>query len=184
MSSTKCLRRDVRRPAGGKRPADFERIVLRELPRLFSRARAIVGSDDLAWDAIQETLVRVWARGFLPPEPGPALAHLVVRSSLHLLRCSRRRKAHEALAAQDHGPCCPEDPVAGLERDDDARVVRESLARLARAQREVFELFVLQGESYEDIADKLRIPVGTVRSRLHRARKELRAELERAFSLA
>ena len=66
---------------------------------------------------------------------------------------------------------------AGLERDELARRIAAALERLDARYREVVVLADMQDASYEEIAETLDIPVGTVRSRLHRGRTELRALL-------
>ena len=103
---------------------EFSALLSPHLPALFDTARRYMVSDDLAWDAVQETLARVWSRGWLPADPRPALRHLVVRSSLHLLRCERRRKSYEE-QRPEAGPCCVEDPLTAAER-------RETWSRSAR----------------------------------------------------
>jgi RNA polymerase sigma-70 factor (ECF subfamily) len=63
---------------------------------------------------------------------------------------------------------------AGLEQEDLARHVAAALDRLDARYREVVVLADMQEAGYEEIAEALDIPVGTVRSRLHRGRMELR----------
>jgi len=154
----------------------FAALVSPHLPALVRQARAIVGSDDLAWDAVQETLLRLWNRGFLPPDPRGVLAHLVQRSALHLLRCQSRRRGHEG-AGEAEESCCADDPLRAVEARELRLSLRTAIARLAAEFRVVFELYELEGRSYEQISDTLGIPVGTVRSRLNRARARLRLEL-------
>jgi RNA polymerase sigma-70 factor (ECF subfamily) len=161
---------------GFESPEAFAALVSPHLPVLVRQARAIVGSDDLAWDAVQETLLRLWNRGWLPPDPRGVLAHLVQRSALHLLRCQTRRRSHEGLGglAED---CCADDPLREVETGELRATLRAAIARLAAEFRVVFELHELEGQSYEEIANALGIPVGTVRSRLSRARARLREDL-------
>ena len=173
-------------PRGFDSPEDFSRRVTPLLPRLLRAARAVLDSDDLAWDAVQETLLRIWNRGWLPEDPGPALTHLVRRSSLHMRRCLRRRRFHEEQAGEghDHGACCADDPALRLQGDEDGRQVRAAVERISGDYREVLELFEFEGLSYEAIATHLDVPVGTVRSRLFRARALVRRDLERTGKVA
>lgn len=136
-------------------------------------ARRILGSEDLAWDAVQETLLRVWRLDTPVPASRATLRRLSVLSALHLARCRRRRSFHEDRAAVSDA-CCAEDPLADVESSELRRTLRAALARLTRAYREVFELYEFEGCDYRRIAALLRVPVGTVRSRLARARRELR----------
>ncbi len=131
-------------------------------------------------DVVQETLLRIWVRGWLPPEPAAALTSLVRRSCLHQLRCDSRRSTRERVFAQERAePCCSEDPRAVLERGENSAMIQAAVQRVAHDYRVVFELYEFEGESYEEIGTRLGMPVGTVRSRLSRARRLLRTELER-----
>ncbi|MEM7306180.1 MAG: sigma-70 family RNA polymerase sigma factor [Planctomycetota bacterium] len=147
------------------------------LPAMVRAARSILGSEDLAWDAVQETLLRAWVRGSLPGEARSVLVHLAIKSSLHLLRCQRRRNDHESQAGEGAPVCCDEHPLAALDHAETARVVRDAVAGLTQEYRAVVELFEFQGESYEAIAARLSLPIGTVRSRLSRGRRLLRDRL-------
>jgi RNA polymerase sigma-70 factor (ECF subfamily) len=158
--------------------ATFDSAVRPQIGGMLRAARAILGSEDLAWDAVQETLLRVWQDGWLPAEPGPALRRLATLSALHIARCGRRRRAHEEARALQQ-PCCAEDPLAQVEGEELRAEVRGMLADLTRRYRGVLELHGLEGEDYASIARRLRVPVGTVRSRLSRARRELRLRLGR-----
>jgi RNA polymerase sigma-70 factor (ECF subfamily) len=74
----------------------------------------------------------------------------------------------------------PEDPSeyvkpgAELGRTEDERQLHAAIARLSTEHREVLILKDLEGMKYEEIAEVLAVPIGTIRSRLHRARLELR----------
>jgi predicted DNA-binding protein (UPF0251 family) len=65
-------------------------------------------------------------------------------------------------------------PGAALERSEDERQLSGAIARLSPEHREVLLLKDIEGLKYEDIAEVLAVPIGTIRSRLHRARLELR----------
>ncbi len=147
-------------------------------------AQSILGCGDLAWDAVQETLLRVWGKGWLPGEPLGALVHLTARSSLHQLRCQRRRSFHEAKVGEEYEACCAEDPLAALENTELAQNVRRALRSLTDEYRVVLELYEFGGESYDAIAERLGLPVGTVRSRLSRGRALLRDRLQADFEAA
>lgn len=161
---------------GFESPQAFAALITSHLPALVRQARAVVGSDDLAWDAVQETLLRLWNRGWLPPDPRGVLAHLVQRSALHLLRCQTRRRGHEDRGGPEES-CCVDDPLREVEASELRASLRAAIARLASEFRVVFELYELEGRSYEEISSTLGIPVGTVRSRLNRARARLRQDL-------
>ena len=66
-----------------------------------------------------------------------------------------------------------EDPAAAAERKDMARSLERAIARLRQDYREVVVLFYLEGASYQEICEATGLPLGTVKTNLHRARKEL-----------
>lgn len=159
----------------------FEETVSEHLVDLHRAARRVLYSDDLAWDAVQETLVRAWSYPELPEQPRPLLLSLVRRSCLHILRCSRRRSDHEFVAANERtSRCCPmdpegaaADPAASAAERDEVRHLTAMASRLTSEHREILELVAWRGLSYNEAAERLRLPIGTVRSRTSRARAAL-----------
>ncbi|MEM6672599.1 MAG: RNA polymerase sigma factor [Planctomycetota bacterium] len=152
----------------------FDLLVAPHVDALHARARNILGSDDLAWDAVQETLLRAWTWDTLPSEPRAVLLDLVRRSSLHILRCTRRRDGHEARAAGDRPHCCSDDPLNAVADGETRDRIQRAIASLTEEYRSVVELVGVEGETYRRAAERLGIPVGTVRSRASRARERLR----------
>jgi RNA polymerase sigma factor (sigma-70 family) len=69
------------------------------------------------------------------------------------------------------------DPMLADEREQELAAVEHELARLPAIEREALTLFYLRELSLQEIAQALDIPIGTVKSRLHRARRMLRREL-------
>ncbi len=70
-----------------------------------------------------------------------------------------------------------EDPAAAAERRDMARSLERAISRLRPEYREAVVLFYLEGATYQEICDVTGLPLGTVKTNLHRARKELAAEM-------
>lgn len=70
-----------------------------------------------------------------------------------------------------------EDPSAAAERKDMARSLERAIARLRPEYREVVLLFYVEGASYQEICEAVGLPLGTVKTNLHRARKELAQEM-------
>ena len=96
-------------------------------------------------------------------------------------RRSLGRWALKALALGREAPAAAsETPDLAFERHAEAGRARRALARLSDKKREVFVLVALEGASCEDAARSLGVPVGTVWTRLHHARAELRAALSEA----
>lgn len=164
----------------------FEEAVGPHLPALRKAALAILRSEDLADDAVQETLLRAWRYSGLPEAPKGVLLTLVRRSCLHILRCSRRRADHEYFAGSEHSRCCCSmdpagaagGPVASAMTKDELGAAVVATANLTREHREVLGLVGLRGLSYREAAGALGVPVGTVRSRTSRARVALQKLLD------
>lgn len=158
---------------------EFDSLVAPHRPRMFRAARRILPSDDLAHDAVQDVVTRLWFDGYLDERADAALVHLVTLRARHLLRGARRREHHEGNAACACDACRPEDDPAqhftSFELDDE---IERALARLTPEQRTAFELHACRELDYEAIARGTGTPLGTVRSRIHRARKVLRELLQ------
>lgn len=160
-------------PHGGSRA--FEDAVRPHVSVLHLTASWTLRSDDLAWDAVQETLIRAWGYGTLPEDPRGVLLRLVQRSCLHILRCARRRHDHEQSACVAVPEiCCSLDPAEDISRREELDVVLHAMGKLTDEHRESLSLVASRGLSYRDAALELGVPIGTIRSRIARARGELR----------
>ena len=115
-------------PGDGVDSTEFDEHVADHIPTMLRAASSILGSEPAAWDAVQETLLRIWMRGYLPEQPGPILVQLTIRSSLHQLRCDRRRRFHESAAQEPIEACCEEDPLLQLESSDEVDALRKRAA--------------------------------------------------------
>jgi len=137
-------------------------------------------ADDLA----QETFVRAYqAIGrFRVGEPmRPWLSRIAVNLAFSMFRRRKRRPevALEPLVeAGKQFASGGEDPSDAASRKESQRMVASAFEQLSNEHRAVLALRVVQDMSYDDIARTLRVPVGTVMSRLSRARAELRAKLD------
>ena len=157
---------------------DFAEATRPLLGHLVSIARRILGDEDAAWDAVQEALVSLWRQDQMPTNLRAWLARAVVHRSLHLARSQSRRRKHEVQArfhrieASDR-----DDPAHDLEGADLRHILENALSRIAPDQRIVLVLSVVEQMDYQSIAASLQIPIGTVRSRMNRARGALRDQL-------
>lgn len=141
-------------------------------------ARSVLRSDDLAWDAVQEALVSLWTEPTTPRDLRGWLVRTVLHRSLHQARTLARRRRHEDLAARDRARDAEVPDLA--ERLDGADILAQieaAVAALPHTFGEAFRLRELIGLEYDAIAERTRVPIGTVRSRIHRAKAQLRARL-------
>jgi len=138
------------------------------LPRLRRYARALTGDSASADDLVQDTVERGWARIAQWRPDGDLRAWLFgIMHNLHI--DNLRRSPPPALALDDGDlPAAPSGEPLGL------RDLERALQQLPPAQREVLLLVALEEMRYEDVAATLDIPLGTVMSRLSRAREHLR----------
>jgi RNA polymerase sigma-70 factor (ECF subfamily) len=163
---------------GPLRDEQFAEVVGPRLARLQRLARKILRSDDLADDAVQEALLSLWREERPPPNLDGWLVRAVVNRSLHLNRTRRRRRYHEERACLGRSEQDPAgDASRPLETAEVARAIEATLDALPDRLRTVFVLRETEQMDYESIAESLGVPVGTVRSRLHRAKEALKAAL-------
>lgn len=139
-------------------------------------AAAIMEDETLAEDAVQEAFITALQR--LPelrePAAFPAWLRQIVRTQAHRITRKRRELPIAKVAdLSDKEPTPPET----LDRQELHRKVREAVELLPPAGRQTVELFYLHERSCAEVADLLHIPQGTVKRRLHDARKRLRGML-------
>jgi len=161
-------------------PDHFDKIISEHVGPMLAVARRTLGSDDLAWDAVQDTLLSLWHEPDVPPHLRGWLLRAVTHRSLHLARTRSRRRRHEERASTRRREGSRRDDPSQLLQDSDFWVCLEkALAELCHEQRTVFVLREVEALDYEAIAERLGIPIGTVRSRLNRSRVALREILGR-----
>jgi len=151
---------------------DAESIV-EMIPRLRRYARALAGDRASADDLVQDTLERAWAKLHLYRRGTDLRAWLF--TVMHNVYVNQLRAARPGVQLDEELPelSQPARQSDGLELRDLDLAIR----RLPPEQREVLLLVVLEDMSYETAAATLGIPIGTVMSRLARAREKLRAML-------
>jgi RNA polymerase sigma-70 factor (ECF subfamily) len=147
------------------------------IPRLRRYARALVGDADRADDLVQDCLARAWGRLGRWRRGSDLRAWLfTIAHNLHANECRRAARAPDWVALDDCGDLAGSSS-AGVEAAVVLRDLQGALAALPVEQREVLLLVSLEGMRYEEVAAILAVPVGTVMSRLHRARERLRRHL-------
>jgi RNA polymerase sigma factor (sigma-70 family) len=143
------------------------------IPRLRRYARALAGDRAAADDLVQDTLERAWAKLHLYRRGTDLRAWLF--TVMHNVYVNQLRAARPVAQLDEEMPelSQPARQSDGLELRDLDLAIR----RLPPEQREVLLLVVLEDMSYEAAAGTLGIPIGTVMSRLARAREKLRSML-------
>ncbi len=171
-------------PAGGERPApdalpDAE--LLAALPRLRRYARVLTGDSNRADDLVQDTLARAWEKRGLWLAGSDLRAWLfTIMHNVHVNQFARRRRelAESSLDADDGPAAGWEVPVRATQSDRvELNEVLMHIRRLPSEQREVLMLAAVEELRYDEIARIQGIPIGTVMSRLNRARDKLRRML-------
>jgi len=141
------------------------------IPRLRRYARALVGDRATADDLVQDTLERAWLKLHLYRRGTDLRAWLF--TVMHNVHVNRVRASRVTDPLEDEMP-----ELAQRAPQGDALLVRDldrGITRLPAEQRAVLLLVTLEEMSYEQVARTLGIPIGTVMSRLSRAREKLRA---------
>jgi RNA polymerase sigma-70 factor, ECF subfamily len=163
-------------------PRAFEELVIAYQHRVFGVALRMLGSRAEAEEAAQEVFLR--AHRAIADFRGDAklstwLYAIASRLCMNRLASGERRllrEGEETLARIPSGHASPADELERSERD---AALHRAIAELSDERRMVVVLRDLEGLSYEEIASALDLELGTVRSRLHRARMDLKEKLER-----
>ena len=142
------------------------------LPRLFAFARTMLGDADAARDLVQEAVSRALAARRVPDDP-PAyrawMFKIVRNAALDELRLNRRSVLQDPTTVD----------VWHFDEANIAKItVIQALTVLAASHREIISLIDLAGFSYSEAAELLNVPVGTVMSRITRARSALLAAID------
>ncbi len=160
----------------------FGQLVERYQDRLIHAISGYLGSVEEAHDVAQDAFVQAYTR--LASFRGEAAFYTWlyrIAFNLAMTRVRRRRPMQSLDQAKDRLGNEPIDLGAtaetGILREEQARVVHMALGQLDEEFRQVLVLRELEGCTYDQIAQILEIPVGTVRSRLYRARIQLRDHL-------
>ena len=166
----------IARSAGGDLDA-YDRLVGLYQDRVYQVAYRITGNREDAWDAAQETFLSAFRS--LPRFRGASafstwVHRIAANAALDLIR---RRPTHPLVSLEDVTVSAGDDPAETATRSELQRRIHRAITTLPADQRVVVVLRDVQGLSYEEIAGVLRLPLGTVRSRLSRAREALRRQL-------
>ncbi len=169
----------------GDLPA-FNQLVLNYQSLAYNVAYRIVGDADSAADATQDAFIKAYKalNGFRGQSFKPWLLRIVTNTCYDHLRAKKRKPTDnldDALINPEHSwrlldP--GESPEAHAERIELGRALQKAIDQLPPEQRTVVILSDIQGLSYEEIAEATGVSLGTVKSRLSRARAKLRDYLQ------
>jgi RNA polymerase sigma-70 factor, ECF subfamily len=166
----------------GRREA-FGELVLRHQNRLYTTLVHVTGSAAEAEDVVQEAFVQAFLK--LSTFQGTSSFYTWLYRIAFNFAVSRRRRRRPELSVDEHRELGGPEPIDGqleaceqLERDEGVQRVRAAMAQLSDEHRTILILREMEGCCYETIAELLGLPVGTVRSRIHRARSQLREILK------
>ncbi|MFW6182003.1 MAG: RNA polymerase sigma factor, partial [Spirochaetota bacterium] len=164
----------------------FNGIVERYTPLLYSLAYRMLGSPEEAEEAVQEIFLRVYrslGRYQLSRRFHPWIYTIALNWIRSYLRKKKRRRNREPalpeFPVEERSAGQDNDPAQMLEKNEGERVAQEAIDALRPAYREVFVLRHIEELSIEEIAGILNKPPGTVKTHLHRARRELAQALLR-----
>jgi RNA polymerase sigma-70 factor (ECF subfamily) len=181
----------AQRAAAGD-PAAFDQLVGRYQDRVYGLTHRLVGDADLAMDLSQETFLRAW-RGIASFEGQSEFFTWLWRIARNVVISHGRSESVRPKLVSNSGgeeESVVHEPVAAspapesrLVREDERRSLLRALRALPFEFREVLVLRDMEDRPYEEIAVLLQVPLGTVRSRLHRARLALREHLRLSLGL-
>ena len=165
-------------------PRAFEELVRSYQHRVFGVALRMLGSRAEAEDIAQEVFLR--AHRALRDFRGEArlstwLYGVASNLCLNRLASAERKRMRHDEEALMRAPSDTADATAAMERSELEAALRQAIAELPEERRIVVVLRDLEGLSYEEIAQALAVELNTVRSRLHRARLDLKNKMERFF---
>ena len=176
----------------GDRRAQFEREALPQMDAVYRFALRLSGSSDVAEDLVQETFLRAY-RSWEQYTPGTsAKSWLFTICRNVFLRQRERSKRHDEILTEKAtqatgGQVSRENPVFAASRDEDPEgdffrgIVDERILQAIDGLQDEYRMAVIlsdvEGLSYQEVSDVLKVPVGTVKSRLFRGRRQLQKVL-------
>lgn len=177
----------IRRVRSGDWEA-MDLLVRRHYPNVFKLAFRLTNNYDDAQDIVSEAFIRV--QNALPGFRGDATfttwLHRIVKNVFLDERKKQRVRSHSSLEEmvelEDSSVSRQvEDPAPGpgwlVEREERSELVQRAVLALPKNQRLMIALYHFQHRSYDEIADIMGLPIGTVKSRLNRARLALKSKL-------
>ncbi len=166
------------------RLTEFERQVLPHLDAAYNLARFLMRNDRDAEDIVQEAALRAFRffDSFRGENSRAWFLSIVRNTAFTALKRNRMDDQTVEFDEELHGGQIPTlDPGIALDRAQDQQTVRAAIEQLPAEFREALTLRELEGMSYKEIADVAGVPIGTIMSRLARARRQLQVLLTTAY---
>ena len=163
-----------------ERVVQFEQVVTPHLTRAFNLARLLVGNSADAEDLVQEASLRAF-RALDQYHGGDSKSWVlvIVRNLCYSFLSKNRRVGETVEFAEEEHSSPAETPESAALQVSSSAEVRRAIAALPPEYKETLVLRELEELSYREIAEITGVPVGTVMSRLSRARQQLKQELQR-----
>ncbi len=176
---------------GGNDEGAFDAFYARNREPILRHVQRIVVDENAAEDVVQETFLRVWNKAEQWQHRGTArgwVFRIATNLSLNLLESRRRSNLLARTCSEEDedtqdlllriAETSDAGPEEALQRNDWIRILRDSVGRLSEPKRLIMDMY-LDGEvTLREIARRLGIPLGTVKSRFHYASRELRELLD------
>lgn len=163
----------------------FEQLVVAYRDQVFRLALRMCGSEADADEVAQEAFLSAWKA--LPNFRGESqfstwLYQLTTHAAIDLMRREKRQIAAADITEVSAADPAPS-PQQQAEQSEQREIVRDAILQLAPEQREVVVLRFMEELSYEEIGAVLKLPSGTVKSRLNRAKAQLKDILSKSGNL-
>jgi RNA polymerase sigma-70 factor (ECF subfamily) len=176
-------------PGAGRQSESFEELAMPLFDQLYNFAHWLTQDREEAEDLVQETYAKA-LRGFSSFQLGTnfrAWMYRILRNTFLTSRTGLRATATVPLDSDEDGPELAVEsatPESILLQRSNSHLVQSAIEELPVHYREILLLCDVEEMSYQEIAEALSIPIGTVMSRLSRARKSLRDRLRLQFRKA
>ena len=164
-------------------PRAFDELVARHQDRIFTAVTRFCGNAEDAADVVQRAFINAFRKiqEFKGDSAFSTWIYRIAFNQAISFRRENRRTMVSLQATEDDKsvePAVESNPTEKLEGEETQKKVQQALDQLEEGDRQIILLKDLQGHSYDEIAGIMQIPKGTVRSRLHRARLELKSKLK------
>jgi RNA polymerase sigma-70 factor (ECF subfamily) len=162
----------------------FNELVGRHQDRVYAAVTRFCGNGEDAADVVQRAFINAY-RKISEFKGDAAFSTWIYRIAFNQAISFRRENRRPSISLHAKGedgliaePIDDRAPGESMESEETRKKVQQALERLGEEDRQIIILKDLQGHSYDEIAAILQVPKGTVRSRLHRARMELKEKLK------